>query len=304
MKYFLYISNMERTIYLYIKESPLGLKYLGHTIKKDPYKYRGSGIRWNNHLRAHKISIKDIKTNILLETTDRSIISFWGMYYSKIYNVVDDPNWANLMPESGESSVGYKHTNETKLKISIKNKGKIVSQETIVKILKNRSSTLGFKHSDETKEKMSKLHKGKKLSKETIDKMKFKTTGKRLEANSKKVYKYSLEGLFLEEYSNIKDACVSCSGDVYNAYKGRCKIAGGYQWRSFKQDRIEFYDNIENYNYINYVCRYDLNGNFIDKWKNISDVSRKLNFNRSSIGNCLCGRSKTANGFIWKYEEN
>ena len=42
-------------IYLYIKESPLGLKYLGKT-EKDPFKYIGSGLYWKKHLKKHKFT--------------------------------------------------------------------------------------------------------------------------------------------------------------------------------------------------------------------------------------------------------
>ena len=96
---------MSKKIYLYIKESPIGLKYLGITSMEDPYKYPGSGKYWTSHLRKHNIKPKNIITTILLETEDNSIISFWGMYYSKIYNIVESEDWANLIPESGELRV-------------------------------------------------------------------------------------------------------------------------------------------------------------------------------------------------------
>lgn len=56
-------------IYLYLKESPLGLKYLGKT-EKNPFKYNGSGLYWKSHLKKYNIKSKDIKTTILFETDD------------------------------------------------------------------------------------------------------------------------------------------------------------------------------------------------------------------------------------------
>ena len=87
------------TYYLYKKtHKTTDLKYLGFT-RKDPYKYKGSGIRWLLHLKKHG---NDIETEILHETADRDKIQQLGEYYSKLWNVVQSPEWANLKPESGE----------------------------------------------------------------------------------------------------------------------------------------------------------------------------------------------------------
>ncbi len=128
-------------IYLYLKEIP-GLKYLGVTSKKDPHSYRGSGKYWRNHLKSHKIKTKDINTTILLETEDKQIISFWGIYYSKIWNIVESEEFANLMPESGDQNT----------------LGRKLSQKEIdrIKLLhKGNSYHLGQPHTEESKKKMS-----------------------------------------------------------------------------------------------------------------------------------------------------
>ena len=93
------LNNSMTTYYLYKKTHKItNLKYLGFT-RKDPYKYKGSGIRWLSHLKKHG---HDIETEILHETVDRDKIQQLGEYYSKLWNVVQSPEWANLKPESGE----------------------------------------------------------------------------------------------------------------------------------------------------------------------------------------------------------
>ena len=62
-----------KTTYLYIKESPKGLKYLGKT-EQNPETYLGSGTRWLNHIKKHKIKSEDIKTTILFETNDKILL--------------------------------------------------------------------------------------------------------------------------------------------------------------------------------------------------------------------------------------
>ena len=56
-------------IYLYLKESPKGLKYIGKTIH-NPYEYMGSGVVWKNHIKKNKLSASDIKTTILFQSSD------------------------------------------------------------------------------------------------------------------------------------------------------------------------------------------------------------------------------------------
>lgn len=121
---------MNKIIYLYIKESPHGLKYLGQTIK-DPYKYMGSGKIWKRHLKKHKLHSKDIKTTILFTSFNREDIKVKGLYYSNLWDIVNSPMWANLMPESGDhSTIGYKPTIETRQRVREANSLKIVNTKT------------------------------------------------------------------------------------------------------------------------------------------------------------------------------
>ena len=112
------IKNMEnKLLTLYLKESPLGLKYLGITSRKNPYTYKGSGSYWKKHLKYHTFSSNDVKTIILHQTYCKEELKEKGLYYSKMYNIVDSKEFANLCYESGEcSTLGYIPTEETKSK--------------------------------------------------------------------------------------------------------------------------------------------------------------------------------------------
>lgn len=86
------------TIYLYVKtHNKTGLKYLGQT-KQDPYSYKGSGVYWTKHLLEFG---NDVSTLILHETVSKQKMQSLGRYYSKLWNIVDDNKWANLIPETG-----------------------------------------------------------------------------------------------------------------------------------------------------------------------------------------------------------
>lgn len=87
-----------------------------------------------------------------------------GIYYSRLWNIVESDKWANLAEESGEG--GGKPSKETRRKMSEKkkgksppNKGKSPSEET-----KNKLSESGKKRppvSEETKNKLSEKRKGR-----------------------------------------------------------------------------------------------------------------------------------------------
>ncbi len=62
--------------------------------------------------------------------------------------------------------IGFKCSEETKIKISKKLKGRHLSEETKRKLSEARKGKKGRNHSEETKKKMSEAHKGKRLSEE------------------------------------------------------------------------------------------------------------------------------------------
>ena len=93
---------------LMVKECRLtGLKYLCKTSGKnaDPYRYHGSGVRWINHLRKYyrQWTIpENVETTILGRYETKEELRKMGLYYSDLFNVVEDYNWANIVPEAGD----------------------------------------------------------------------------------------------------------------------------------------------------------------------------------------------------------
>lgn len=97
--------------YLMIKkQNKTNLKYLCQTGRKDPFLYTGSGTHWKSHLQQHGY---DISTEILGEYKNKSDLKKSGEHYSKLYNVVESEEWANLRIEDGHggdtsNTDGYK----------------------------------------------------------------------------------------------------------------------------------------------------------------------------------------------------
>ena len=50
------------------------------------------------------------------------------------------------------------------------------------------------------------------------------------------------------------------------------------------------------------VIQFTKSGEFIKKWKSLTDVHINLGYYQCNISSCCTGKRKSANGFIWKYK--
>jgi hypothetical protein len=107
-----------KTIYLYLKtHNKTGLKYLGKTTK-DPFLYKGSGSVWKHHIAKHGY---DVSTEILFESTSKEEFKEVAIKFSKLHNIVESSEFANLTTEEGQGGatwINRKHTEESKRKMS------------------------------------------------------------------------------------------------------------------------------------------------------------------------------------------
>jgi group I intron endonuclease len=100
------------------------------------------------------------------------LLNIWERFYIRLFNSVK--NGYNTF-ERGNTSFGFKHSEESKKKISLKAMGnqrmvgKKLSEDTKQKISK---SLKGFRHSPDTIAKMSKVKMGRYVSDETRLKLK------------------------------------------------------------------------------------------------------------------------------------
>lgn len=126
-------------IYLYVKtHNKTGLKYLGKTKSKDPHIYRGSGKLWTNHIKKHGY---DVTTEILFQSESNEEIKQQGLYYSKLWNIVESKEWANLKEESGDGGFDQYALRQVMLdKYGVENASQV--PEIYERIMKNRTNTL------------------------------------------------------------------------------------------------------------------------------------------------------------------
>ncbi len=196
-----------KTTYLYVKQSPLGLLYLGKT-EQNPYNYKGSGKIWKRHLKKHNISTKEINTFILHITECKEDLKNMGEYYSKILNVVGSAGWANMKSEIGDGGTSKGHLKGIKKpQHSEKMKGK-------------SNPRYNKKASQETREKIRAAHKGKRRGEDSF--------------MAKKVDQYDKNGNFLKKWGSIIDIereLGVAHQHISKVCKGERKSAGGFVWK-------------------------------------------------------------------------
>jgi len=96
------LDILDPPVFLYVKtHNVTGLKYFGRTIK-DPFKYKGSGLYWLRHLKAHG---NDVATEIVGCYTDLNELKETATKFTKENDIVASSKWANLIAESGLAGV-------------------------------------------------------------------------------------------------------------------------------------------------------------------------------------------------------
>ena len=94
---------MDKKVYLLLKtHNETGLKYLcRHVTKYEQtcYSYKGSGILWRRHLEKYG---NNVTTEIIAKCESVEKKKILGLHYSKKWNIVENKEFANLVPEDGQ----------------------------------------------------------------------------------------------------------------------------------------------------------------------------------------------------------
>jgi group I intron endonuclease len=226
-----------------------GKIYIGKSTKNDD-DYMGSGI---SILRAiKKYGIENFYKEIIEQCHNIDDLNekecFWIKHYKSIdrkvgYNIAEGGN-------GGNTRIGY---SDCEMICYLKNVSDgLKNSEKYKKSVENKKGVKNPQHSDKMKElyKQGKLKIGvytSKLTEETKKKISEKNKGKKrsddvknkiAKSKYKKVYRFDLNMVFIDEYLSIDDASKKCDinrcciSDVCN---GRQKTAGGFKWSFTKE---------------------------------------------------------------------
>lgn len=220
-----------------------GKQYVGQTtdLKRRERQWKCLKWRYGNQLlteERNKYGIDNFKLEILEECGNDKLDELEIIYIEK-YNTIY-PNGYNS--DSG-GKINFKHSYETKKKISDSNK-KAVKPDEIIQMLKR----VGFKKgnepwnkgkqncfSEETILKMREVSLGRKRSEESKIKQSESNKGKYInrEDLSKKVYQYTLDGKLVAIYPSRNEAARQTGfnkAHIGNCCNGLLKTYKGYIW--------------------------------------------------------------------------
>jgi group I intron endonuclease len=323
-----YVHCKTRRYCLYCHTNKInGKKYFGITCQKPERRWQNghaytryfknaiNKYGWDNF--THEIIVDDLSYEdaITLE------VEYIEKYNTCYYNANSNGYNATL---GGAGPNGYKHSIATKEKfknrvispeirarigraVSIANKGRAVSEETIRKIVATRMANDGYKHTDETKLKISNLQKGRPLT----EKWKNNISKNHLENpryNARIVYQIDKKSKEVVcKFDSISEARRKTGiNNIGACLSKKQNSAGGYYW-SYNLD--DFIVPIPKENAGQYKKRpieqYSKDNRLIACYESIAEAARESGVSKFSIRHVLVGRDLSAGGYVWKYvEEN
>lgn len=136
----------------------------------------------------------------------------------------------------------------------------------------------------------------------SFDKDYIKQKGKR--KNCKTVYQYDLEGNFIKEWKSlieIQETLGYLKTNISHCCLGKYLSAYGFIWSYEKTDNIQYTNkNLQKQRKV-YQLTKDME--IIKIWENLVCIEKFYGYSRTRISECCLCKSKTAYGYIWRYEE-
>ena len=117
-----------------------------------------------------------------------------------------------------------------------------------------------------------------------------------------KISQYTLDGLFIRQWSSISKASRELGIHKYTIIqnvKGEYLSAGGFIFKKGKSPKVEPKEFITKQ-----IIQLDMVDNTIKQWGSLTEASESLGIRISGISMCCTGKYKFSGGFKWKYKED
>jgi group I intron endonuclease len=243
--------------------------YIGETMQNPDRRFKNhmANIRRGGGCPALRDAVKkhgeeNFKFEVLLTCPNEDRFRIEKEYIQNYNSMV--PNGYNIC-DGGQGSSGFRHTEETKAKIS-----KIVKKafEDPKRLEQFHESAKVFWGKEENRKAQSNRLKASENVKNGIkNRVRNKDPG--FYEESKKKVSESLKKYYSENKNGISDATKKKIADAH------CKS----------------------------IIQYDKEGKIIKKFNSMKEATIELNLPKGGISNVVHGKSKTCGGFIWKFDE-
>ncbi len=205
-----------------------------------------------------------------------------------------NPSYGYNMTDGGEGSTGFKHTDETKQKLSEIRSNP--SDET----RKRMSQSAKERCTDDWKRKTSITQSGNKrpqCSNPCSEDLK-QIIGKK---NSKAVCQKTLDGKVIREFNSQSEAeriTGVSQAAIWRCCNQKQKSAGGYDWNYVDDCNTPHRDRMKK------VIQLDFDNNYIQEWDCATYAEDILGITRGKVVMCCKGQRKSTGGFKWMYKED
>lgn len=292
------------------------IRYVGKTTNLKRRTYQHFNIKvckklGNRHLGNWLLSILNNnlkpKLEVLEECTDNWI-------KCEQYWIEQFKHWGFdlLNITKGGEGFGHKHSEESKRKMSLAQKGlsKNFSEKTLEEKRKLFKSNANPMKNPLYKQKVIDARKGNNnwvtnSMKENLKIRIQESVENNTQCGNKAILQYDLEGNFIKEWvsiTQINKKLGFCRKVLIDVCKERKISTCGFVWRYKTIDyplTIEVPKKIINY----LLIQHDKNYNTVNEFESLTDAYKSTNISITAIANNLSGRSKSAGGFIWKYKQ-
>lgn len=230
------------TYFLYLKTSTLGLKYLGKTTK-NPFKYMGSGKIWKRHIKKHKLTINDIKTEILYQTNDIKDFKQKAVEISYELNIVESKEFANLIIEKGDggdtsNSIDYSNPVFHKSNRADHLNGVGLPEEERKKMFNERAKLIDYKNPERLRKIKENTNWEQLVKNRNTDYSKFLDSVH--EKNKKSILQLNTNGEIIREWKSAVDAGkeLNIKPGTIRSWIGNNRIGINSKW-IYKKDYYE-----------------------------------------------------------------
>ena len=166
---------------------------------QDDTKYMGSGTLLKSKMEAHPDYTWTKEVLLLLDSAEEAYEYEAVVIGEKYKGGRDDDGLCLNLCAGGGCNTGYTHNEETRMKISERNKGKTCSEETKARLSEAAKGKKLPPRSEEHRAKISKARKGKALSEEAKAKVSAARKGKPRSEETRAKISESLKGRVVSE---------------------------------------------------------------------------------------------------------
>lgn len=127
---------------------------------------------------------------------------------------------------------------------------------------------------------------------------------KKIRKNCKTVYQYDLDGNFVQKWESVSEIHKVLGynkTNISHCCLGKLKSVYGYIW-TYEENKNIKYEN-KNIQKQQKVFQLTKDGQIIKQWDSLNEINNSLGFNKSAISQCCLCKSKTAYGYIWRYDD-